>query len=253
MAIIARLTDARFVQAVARFFQDPEIRDNLAFLAHRLPDSAEIFVAGGALRNIIIEVLHGKSPPTRDIDLFIGGLDRSFSLPKILEGQAAEPTDLKGMRWYPATSGMVYDLCLLPDFLVIEAYHLDPTLKNLLDSVDFTINAIVYDLRRQKLIEKGCTAAVRQRLIDFNSRLIPDKRLIAYRILLMAHKTGFDLALPVFQFVKQRLELETLNDLKRLLRAKTGGATAAAVMGEYDDLCRYPTHEAYLAARRRGN
>ena len=243
------VTDEAIVLDVERFFQHPEIHGNLEFLSNRLPGSAEIFVVGGAIRNIIIDVLHGNAPPTGDIDIFIGGLDRDFSLSGILNDQTVEPTALKGMRWHPVSSGFAYDLCLLPDFVVIATYHLDPTTENLLIGIDFTVNAILYDFHRRTLVENGCTAAVSDGVIDFNSHLIPDKRLIAYRILLMAYKTGFKLSERVFQFVKNRLEFETAIHLKRLFRAKVGRAKAIAIMRDYNDLCKYHSYDTYLADR----
>ena len=248
---MAAVTDKTIVQAVELFFQRPEVHGNLECLSNILPGSADIFVAGGAIRNLIIDVLHGHAPPTRDIDIFIGGLDRDFSLSGVLRDQTAEPTDLRGMRWYPVSSGLAFDLCLLPDFVVIDTYHLEPTMENLLSGIDFTVNAILYDCRRKTLVEKGCTAAVRDRVIDFNSSLIPDKPLIAYRILLIRHKTGFNLSGRVFQFIKMRLELATVNHLKKLFRAKVGKSMATAIMGDYNDLCKYPSYEAYLAGRAR--
>ena len=246
---MAAVTDTAIALAVEQFFQRPEIHGNLVYLHDRLPGSADIVVAGGAIRNVIIDVVHGDAPPTRDIDLFIGGLDPDFSLFDVLENQAVEPTALKGLRWYPISSGLAFDLCLLPDFLVIDTCHLEPTMDNLLSGIDFTVNAIVYDYRRRTLVEKGCTTAVRDRVIDFNSRFIPDKELIAYRILLISHKTGFNLSERVFQFLKMRLELATVTDINHLLRAKVGKRMATAIMDEYSDLCRHPSYDAYLAGR----
>lgn len=68
-----------------------------------MPGTAEIIVAGGAIRNILIDALHGYAPPTGDIDIFIAGLERDFSLSGILHDQTVEPTDLEGLRWYPAS------------------------------------------------------------------------------------------------------------------------------------------------------
>lgn len=136
MPTTTAVTDEAIVLAVERFFQYPEIHGNLEFLSNRLPGSAEIFVVGGAIRNIIIDVWYGNDPPTGDIDIFIGGLDRDFSFSGILKDQTVEPTDLKGMRWQPFSSDFSYDLCLLPNFVVIAAYHLDPTMENLLTSID---------------------------------------------------------------------------------------------------------------------
>jgi hypothetical protein len=249
MVTMAAVTDKAIVPAVERFFQRPEIHGNLEYLSRRLPGSAEIVVAGGAIRNVIIDALHGDAPPTRDIDLFIGGLDPDVCLSDVLDDQTVEPTALKGLRWYPVSSGLAYDLCLLPDFVVIDSYHLEPTMDNLLSGIDFTVNAILYDFQRKTLVEKGCTAAVRARVIDFNSRLIPDKLLIAYRILLMSHKTGFNLSDRVFQFIKLRLELATVTHLKKLFKAKVGRSMAISIMNDYNGLCKHSSYDAYLADR----
>jgi hypothetical protein len=73
----ATVTDKTVVRAVERLFQRPDIQNNLNLLSRRLPPSADILVAGGAIRNLIIDARHGGAPPTRDIDIFIGRLDRS--------------------------------------------------------------------------------------------------------------------------------------------------------------------------------
>ena len=245
----ATVTDKTVVRAVERFFQRPDIQSSLNLLSRRLPPSADILVAGGALRNLIIDARHGGAPPTRDIDIFIGGLDRAFSLATLLRDQPTHPTDLKGLRWQPASSALAYDLCLLPDFVVIDTFHLEPTVKSLLTGIDFSVNAIIYDVRGNTLTEKGCLAAVSNRTIAFNSRLIPDKKLIAYRILLIRHKTGFILAEPVFDFIKTRLDLETATHLKKLFRAKLGPSMAAAIMEDFDAHCKYASYEAYMADR----
>ena len=240
--------DAELRRAVRHFLARSDIRDNLELLDRRLPAAAQLYVAGGAPRNAIIGAVHGQAPPTRDIDIFIGGMERDFSLPDLLKDLQTKPTDLKGLRWQPAGSHLAYDISLLPDFLVIDHYQLEPTLEIFLECIDFTINAIVFDVRGQVLHDAGCAAAVRARTIAFNSYRIPDKVMIAYRILLMAHKTGFRLAEPVFDFVRQRLELEALIRLKGLLRAKVGKTGAVAIMAAYDDLCRYHAYEAYSGA-----
>jgi|GEM_PF-587395 len=247
MPTLEPITDEALVQAVVRFLERHGARDGLAWLTCHLPGTAQIFVAGGALRNIVMAAVYGRSPPTRDIDCFIGGLPETFSLPDILVHQPAEPTDLKGMRWHPAGSDLVFDLCRLSDFVVIDTAGWAPTLDNLLAGIDFTMNAIAYDVHRHRLVERGCRAAIRERTIAFNSGMIPDKGLIAYRILLMAHKTGFALAPPVFAFLRQQVALETLVQVKGLLRAKQGKAAAQAIMADYNRLCRFPSHSAYLA------
>jgi hypothetical protein len=242
-----RVTDPLITSTVERFFGQPDVQGRLELLGRRLPDEARLFVAGGAIRNLIIDLLHGGAPPTRDIDLFIGGLGNDFNLAGALTDQRVEETDLKGYRWYPASSAYAFDLCLLPNFLVIDQYHLEPTLENFLAGIDFTINAVVLEVGSCTLVENEATAAVRDRIVDFNSRWIPDRCLIAYRILLMAHKTGFRLSGAVFQFVTKQMGVEQLKRTKGILRAKQGKAVAAIIMQSYDRLCQLGSFTAYLS------
>jgi hypothetical protein len=246
MSTMARVTNKMVAAAVDRFFERPEVASNMEILSRRLPAAAQILVAGGAIRNLIIAMMHGSAPPTKDIDIFIGGLDRDFNLAAMLNDQTVRSTDLGGLRWQPALSAYAHDLCLLHDFLVIHTYRREPTQENLLAGIDFTINAIIYDYRRRALVEHGCLAAIRDRVIDFNSRLIPDKCLIAYRILLMADKTGFRLSEAVFEFLTQRMDIETLVRLKRLLRVKQGKRQATSIMGDLDRLCKQVSYAGYL-------
>lgn len=244
---MARVTDDRVASAVGRFFEQPGVASAMEFLSRRLPAEAQILIAGGAIRNIIIEIVHGSAPPTIDIDIFIGGLTRNFNLATMLENGTTHPTDLGGLRWQPNRSAYAYDLCLLPDFIIIHTYHLDPTLENLLAGIDLSINAIIYDYRHRTLHENGCLAAIRDRIVDFNSRWIPDKCLIAYRLLLMAHKTGFRFSEPAFRFLTRQMDVETLIQMKRLLQVKQGKQTAKTIMHDFDRLCEYSTHADYFS------
>ena len=219
---MTRVTDDRVVTTIERFFNGPDIEGQLERLSRRLPADAQILIAGGAIRNLIIEMMHGSAPPTKDIDLFIGGVGADFNLGAALSDLVTQPTDLGGLRWQPQTSPYVYDLCLLPNFIIIHTYHLAPTAQNLLAGIDLTINAIIYDYRHRTIHENGCLASIRDQIIDFNCQFLPDKCLIGYRLLLMAYKTGFRFSKATFQFLTQRLDFGTVEPLKRLMQVKQG-------------------------------
>lgn len=243
---MTRVMDDRVVAAVEQYFNQPDIVDHLEHLRRWLPAEAQILIAGGAIRNLIIKMMHGSTFPTKDIDLFIGGLTPDFDIAAVLGDLETRPMDLGGLRWQPESSPYAYDLCLLPHFIIIHTYRLEPTLKTLLTGLDLTINAVIYDYRRQILYDNGCLAAIRGRCIDFNCQFFPDKCLIAYRLLLMAHKTGFRFSKATFQFLTQRLDVDTFDPLKRLMREKQGKVLATAIMQRLDRLLKYATYSVYL-------
>lgn len=231
---------------VKTFLQRIDIRSNLEVLRQYLPPTAEIFVAGGAIRNLVIEMIHGGAPPTYDIDLFIGGVAGDEPLIDRLSGLDVRPTELGGWRWHPPESAMAYDFCLLPNFIIIANYHLAPTLQNLLASIDLTVNAVIYDIFNEKLYETRCISAIEQRVIDFNTRRLLNRLLLVYRILLIHYKIEFRLSEQVFAFLKLQNNLETLNALKPLLVNKQGKDRARAILTEYDRICRFHSYADYL-------
>lgn len=243
------LTDHRLARAVRDFFEGPSIRAPLDRLTSRLPPQADVLVAGGAIRNLFIAAIHGAAPPTCDIDIFIGGLPADFPLAGALAGLALEATEMQGLRWHPAASAYAFDLCLLPRFIVIQRFGLPADLENLLHGIDFSVNAVVYRVKTGSVFEKGCLEAIGQRVIAFNSGLVADRDIMLYRILLIAHKTGFRLSAPVFAFLRRHLNLETMDWLDGVNRGKHGRKRAAAIRRDADAVATAATYEKYLASR----
>lgn len=231
---------------VNAYLQKIDILTHLELLRRRLPQNAEMLVAGGAIRNLAIEMIHGGAPPTRDIDIFIGGVSASDHLRDRLSGLDVRPTELGGWHWQPAGSAMTYDFCLLSKFIIIAKYRLAPTLSNLLASIDLNVNAAVYDISNGKLYENEFISSIKKRIIDFNTRRLVNKLLLVYRILLIHHKIGFRLSERVFSYLRFQNDLDSLNALKQLLVNKQGKSKSGAILAEYDRICRFHSYTDYL-------
>ncbi|MFZ7128476.1 MAG: hypothetical protein ACOWWM_20165 [Desulfobacterales bacterium] len=234
--------------AVQGLLQTPGVRAGFDLLRSGLPSGTVPLVVGGAIRNLVIDILWGNPPVTPDIDIFIDGLSKRYDFGSLFAGQRFEVTELGGVRWVPPACEYAFDLCALSSFIVLEKSGLAPSVPHLLDCLDFSVNAVIYDTAREVLHEKGCIAAVQRREIDFNAPLYFSKLLIAYRALLIRHKTGFHVSEPVFEFLKYQLDLDTLKDLKKAFRSKTGEPMAKAVMEDYDTICSFKNHHEYLDA-----
>ena len=241
-------TDETTDQSVRRFFTGQDPLTALQWLMRRLPPAAEPVVAGGAVRDQVISHLHGGSSIPADIDLFIGGLPGSFDLAALFRGETFRVTELGGIRWFPTSSRYRFDVSLTANFLSIQKFHLSATIENLMKSFDFDVNAAAFTPCTGDVYDYGCVGAVQRRVMGFNSFLIIDKVLLAFRILLIQRKTGFLLAPKVFAFLTGQLTVENLVDLRSMIRAKEGKAGLANLMKVYDDLCRYGSYDAYRSA-----
>lgn len=87
MPTMAAVTGKVIIRTVEQFLRRPEIHGNLDYLSNRFSGLPRIVVAGGAVRNAIIDVLHGHASPTGDIDLSFGGLGFDFCLSDVLESR----------------------------------------------------------------------------------------------------------------------------------------------------------------------
>lgn len=241
-----KVTKDKVQSAVTAFLSEPSIRENLDRLRDGLPERAGMYVVGGAPRNLIIGMVRGRSPKTLDIDVFIEGVSKRHPVADLLSGQPFEKTELGGIRWRPRGSVYCFDICLLPKFVILEKYRLEPTLENLLASIDFDINAVAFDCKTGILYEKECIPAIGRGVMDFNTMRYMNRLYQSYRILLIHYKTGFLLSDAVFSFVKNQIDLGALLDLKSLLRRKVGKRDANAIMRSYDRICSFHAYETYV-------
>jgi len=125
--------DQRIQDAILAFLSEGPVADAFETLLNTLEPDTDVFIVGGALRNLAMEVLHGTAPPTEDIDIFLGNCD---SLPSV---SPVTVTALGGIEWRPKACPLSFDLCLLEDFVILQAYRMPPSLENFLASIDFTM------------------------------------------------------------------------------------------------------------------
>ena len=230
---------------VSAFLNGDDIQAPLVFLEKLLPADAQIYIVGGALRDRAIHECHGSGPVTKDIDLFIGNLPDNYNLLSPMVSERCSPTDLGGIRWLPGDSRYAFDLSRLQDFVIFRKYHIEPSLKNLLASVDFTFNAIVYDRQSATLHETGCLQDIGRRILDFHTTMFYNRNTIAYRALLLRFKTGFILSEDVFEFLKSNVDVQVLTFVNNLLSVKLSADRAKTVLQDYVRISSFKDYRSY--------
>ena len=234
-----------FTQIIDGFVSGEDIAAPLDFLIARLPDVASPYIVGGALRNFLILRIYGASPKTEDIDVVIGGLGGDDPMEIALAGEDFARGDFDGFKWRPKYTPYSFDLSLLENFLPIKKYRLAPTVENLLDTVDFTVNALIWDVKAKVLYERNATRAIRERTIGFNSEKVYDIGFLAYRLLLIRHKIGFWPSEGAFRFLRTALDLEDIVWIEKTLRARHGRKFAEKILEDFDRICCYSDYREY--------
>lgn len=235
----------KFRQKIIEFISTDEISKPLNFLVEVLPPEAFQLIFGGALRNFIIKTLYGTAPPTLDIDMVIGGLEENFSIEKFLRGEKFKNTDFGGIRWYPKNSSFSFDLSLLVNFLPIKKFHLEPDINNLLATIDFDVNALIFEIKQNHFHELGAINAIKEKTIGFNAQKTYDKGLLAYRLLLIRHKIGFYPSREAFRFIRNAVDLDMMLWIKRTLECKVGKELCEIILEDYDRICLCKNYDDY--------
>ena len=222
------------------YLAESRISEALGHLLEILPSQTNVYIVGGALRNLVIEMIYGRSPITVDIDIFLGNC---HSLPTL---QPSTVTDLGGLAWHPGTCPVSFDICLLKDFVILRKNRLLPSLNNLMASIDFTMNTLIYDVRRKQLYDGGAVHDIEKRLMEFHSPVFYSRPLTVYRILLLRSKTDFMLSPTVFRFIKHQVDLDILMSLKRILASRYDREGRKVLLQEYDRICAFPDYQEYV-------
>ena len=230
---------------IVEFISQEPIRDALEILSEVLPEDSDIYLVGGAIRNLIIEIFHDRRPPIDDIDLFIGGIRDKIQWTKILPEGDVNLTDLGGVRWSPAGMGFDIDLCLLKDFIIIKKYGLAAEIESLINTLDFTMNTVVFNINSFKLLERKAFDHIQNKLMSFNTNKIYTKTAITYRVLLLKYKTNFNLSEDIFNFVKKGIDFDTLTVVKHIIMKRFGKSTMRSILDDYDHICSFSCFEEY--------
>lgn len=238
-------TKEKFRQLIIGFVSQDDILKPMIFLMAALPKKACFIVIGGALRNFVIKQFYGDAPPTADIDMVIGGLGKEYPLESGLVREKYKNTDFGGIRWYPKESCFSFDLSLMENFLPIKKFQLVPSIDNLLKTIDFTVNTLLFDIKDKMFYEKGAFEAIREKTIGFNADKTYDKGLLAYRLLLIRHKIGFYPSREAFRFLRTGVDLDTVSWIEKTLRSKVDRKLSDAVLADYDRICMFKNYDEY--------
>jgi hypothetical protein len=235
-------------QRVASFLGGHDVKGGLSELQQRLPAGAAVYLVGGAIRNLAIEAVHGRRPKIQDLDLFINRVGDDAVLSKWFPQGQIEITDLGGIRWRPAGCPYDLDLWLMKDFVVLAKLKLAPTLENLLSTLDFTMNTLVYDLKQGRLHQRNALPDIERRILEFNTRVFYTRLAICYRCLLLRHKIDFEFSEAVFGFLRWEVDLETLEAARQLFRVRHGKVFARRILEDYDRVCTSRDYQEYRAS-----
>lgn len=130
-----------------------------------LPNSeGKVWLIGGTVSRVLCEELYGTKMDEFDFDFICEGLTKKITAPegwRVIHTKFDNPTFVKG-----PTS---VDLWPLSDQNWIKSNNLPPTIENFFAGVPFTIQAMAYDIREERVIGEAGIAALLAREFRVNN------------------------------------------------------------------------------------
>jgi hypothetical protein len=123
-----------------------------------------IWLIGGIVSRVLIERLYETPQGNYDFDFLVENLKEELVVPTgwtVVRTKHGNPTFIKG--------DLEVDLFPIATHHFIKSRHLEPTIDNFFRGVPFTIQAIAFDVRTQKVIGKTGMIALEKREYRVNN------------------------------------------------------------------------------------
>jgi len=117
-----------------------------------------IFLVGGTISRTLASELYGGKQKNQDFDFVVDVLNDKLKIPEgwtVTHHKFGNPTFKK--------DDVEIDIFPLSDHQYIKKNNLEPTIKNFLAGVPFSIQALVFDIKHEKLIGQDGIEALKNR------------------------------------------------------------------------------------------
>ncbi|MFH1711245.1 MAG: hypothetical protein ABH840_02960 [Nanoarchaeota archaeon] len=142
-------------------YSDERFREALGIVSAN--SRGKIWLIGGFLYKTLIKIMHETEITCKDFD-FIVERGRRLDLP---EGWKSR-TNRFGNPELRSENNCV-DFIPLDNLLYLRGKRMEPNITNYLASVNFSVFALAYDLREEKIIDGGAIAALEMKVVGVHN------------------------------------------------------------------------------------
>ncbi|MFZ1029974.1 MAG: hypothetical protein WAN66_27530 [Limnoraphis robusta] len=180
-------------------YQDPVLSQIISFLQSR---SIKAVIFGGWVRDNIINYFDKTQLIARDIDIVLGELEPS-QIQALLNIQ--KETNIFGGCSIKTARNKI-DIWQLKDTFLIKKKSLPILFETLPKTTVFRINSIVFKPQQlwqePQIIDFGCFSALENKILDFQSNIIPFPEIQVARALIYSIKLQLQISIEVIDFIK---------------------------------------------------
>ena len=231
-----------------RFAQETTPYPFLADLLAWNPIVGSVYVVGGAIRDILIEVLHGTQSPTHDVDIVVDTQAPNEAIVELV-GRVAlaaerryecKRTSFGGVHAeYSAHASPMdderfpdFDVWRLADSYQVRALNVPARIEEVVARAGMPLGAIAYGIENGEIIDGGCGHAVAARQIDFQDRLYRTHSQIA-KALELESRLGFQFSEQAVKVMRTAKSPAADREIGSYLRRHHRPPEAQALLGRW--------------------
>jgi hypothetical protein len=168
------------------------------------PDTWDVYVLGGIIRNLLLNELRGIELENGDVDVVINGAATTGDLQSKIQDFIVRQNEFGGAKCRLSYEGLLFDVWRLDDHVSLSITPGPHTLLHLLQHNVIDVDAVVWEPKTDLLHDYGCIRAIRRGRIE----LIKDGIACDFapaqvaHILIVAAKTGFELSQEAANFIR---------------------------------------------------
>jgi len=139
-------------------YPDEKFREALGIVSAN--SRGRIWLIGGFLYKTLIKARHGTDVPNKDFDFIVERARGKLDLP----GGWTTRTNRFGNPELSSKDNLV-DLIPLDNLLYLRRKRMEPSISNYLASVNFSVFALAFDMREERIIEGGGVSALEEKVV----------------------------------------------------------------------------------------
>jgi hypothetical protein len=206
-----------------RKFLQTEAGRDLKSLTALFPAQWKVFVMGGLLRDLLLEIVPKSDIKPADADLVIFGANSIDAIRRALGSVNQSTNSFGGAKCQIRPHGLVFDIWRVEDHTNMASAAKPHTIEQLLRHNLLDVDAILWDPTTGCLHDCGCLDAIAAGRIGLMGREGISEKFIAVQVahvLVVAYKTNFKLSEKVRAFVASASRRCAPGDIEQIIERK---------------------------------
>lgn len=230
--VMKTIQDERFSMAIQQNLEGSPFYKYVQRVIDALK-SEKVYFWGGAVRDPIINVLHGLDHEIRDFDLTVDDSEKSINFKKIFDGFEGMYYSRHGTPKWKPINGVEIDIGPFSAATVLRKNpELQVNMETILSSVDITTSAIAYDLEKKAVYSVEALEGIQKKEVNVLYEHGEEPAVIMCRLVLHGNKLGFEIGQRGKKFIAERYSPSQDAIIKRYLEYKKLEGLSPLVTGK---------------------